>query len=158
MHLMASANRLEDAHRIAVSAIAPEAVLADDVALLVHLFSPYESSNNIAGWSDGGGLFLDYARSLDSADADPDFLRRVAPRLLAALPPLVASRGKHDLRARACYSTMLARISRLATAADEGTKTLASVELTALRGDDRLRWLGDATATAFRASLEVACA
>lgn len=156
MRLCLNASLLDDAHRISVKALAPEAVLADDVDLLLRLFEPYQATNDIAGWSDGGGLFCDYAACIRTADGA--HLRRVGPRLVAALPGLITIRGKHDLRARACYSTMLARVSRLAMVADGSGRVAASVEMTALRADDRLVHMGDALSASFASAIEVACA
>ncbi|GAB00010.1 uncharacterized protein L969DRAFT_96624 [Mixia osmundae IAM 14324] len=128
------AGSFNDAHRLAVSDLAPEAIIRDDIELLVDMLTPMRE-RSIADWSTGGQVFDDYLRCKDrvehllrvyatAIEPDPmeaaELLQLITislpaiTRRVAALYKDTATNAKH----RACVSDMLSRLMQTQLAVD----------------------------------------
>ncbi|KAH7923076.1 hypothetical protein BV22DRAFT_1036756 [Leucogyrophana mollusca] len=107
--LYISAGLLTAAHDLAVTELAPEAVIRNDFELLSSLFEGM-SSNNVQGWYFRGKAYMDYAHAMtripqlhaqvdqyavpDAAqEEEVERFSRTVPRLIGLLPDILASRS-----------------------------------------------------------------
>ncbi|EJD03515.1 uncharacterized protein FOMMEDRAFT_83835 [Fomitiporia mediterranea MF3/22] len=115
------------AHELAITYLAPEAVLRDELGVLKRLFASLDASL-IDDFGVGGQLFIDYARIVSrvpklksnslAADAVPDVAEQSElealtgriPQLIGVLPDVLHDKPGTDDQCKAALSHMLSRL------------------------------------------------
>ena len=139
------ASNFEEAHRALVDTVAPQAVIADDMAALGRLLGAFKDVDCIEKWASGGQVYRDYLTLLQltsgtNAAADgahgvaaDKHLASVVKRLAAALPSWMDN--DQDGQARLSFHQRVAAQEMSATLAKivlGMTKELGNVSLFAL--------------------------
>ncbi|GAA5906896.1 hypothetical protein JCM5296_005560 [Sporobolomyces johnsonii] len=158
--LLLSAQRPEEAHRIAVEELVPEAVVRGDAKLVKRLLEPFverdeeewsERRGTVEGWEEGGKVYLLYLSTL-STFSSPSRLSSASSALLARTIAAVqafstrinaTARTKGSLKLRLAVGEMASRLTVLAKAM--GGKPLQTTQPSTLQEADRLVWLQGAT-------------
>ncbi|GAA5958890.1 hypothetical protein JCM21900_002269 [Sporobolomyces salmonicolor] len=158
--LLLSAQRPEEAHRIAVEELVPEAVARGDAKLVRRLLEPFlegdeeewtERRGTVEGWEEGGKIYLLYL-SILSTFSSPSHLSSASSALLARTIAAVqafstrinaTARTKGNVKLRLAVGEMASRLTVLSKAM--GGKPLQTTQPSTLQEADRLVWLQGAT-------------
>jgi len=113
------------AHDLAVTYLAPEAILRSDLELLKNIFSAIDDSS-VSDWRVGGQLFIDYANIISRvpilteslSEGVPDAteqeeletLQNRIPKLVGILPDVLRGTPEVGNKARAALSQMLSNL------------------------------------------------
>ncbi|KAJ7224496.1 nuclear protein 96-domain-containing protein [Mycena pura] len=127
--LYASAGLYNAAHDIAISKLAPDAVIRNDLTLLTSLFSRF-NGRPVDGWHVRGKVFLDFAHTvtrlpelegdldqeqdpdaISSLEEERDELARSASKLIGILPD--ALRERSNPRHNAALATMIGKLVKV---------------------------------------------
>ncbi|KAL5494856.1 hypothetical protein ACEPAI_318 [Sanghuangporus weigelae] len=125
--LYTDAKTYQSAHELAITYLAPEAVLRDELDVLTRLFTALDS-NRVSGFDVGGQLFIDYARIVsripelreiqlvevteltEAEKSELDALNTRIPRLIEILPDVLHDKPGTGDQCRAALSHMLSRL------------------------------------------------
>ncbi|KAF7309606.1 SNF2 family helicase [Mycena indigotica] len=140
--LYLSAELFNEAHNLAISKLAPDAIIRNDLQLLASLFRRFEwRANTIDGWHLRGKALLDYSSVLTRLEGiddlrpieqeeERDNLARDASKLIGVLPNVLNDRS--NTRHSTALATM---ISALVSVADRA-RPLSIIDIPSLHVDE----------------------
>ncbi|KAK4700835.1 nuclear pore complex protein Nup98-Nup96, partial [Phenoliferia sp. Uapishka_3] len=152
--LLVKAEMWNEAHAIAVTELAPEALLINSPILLRDIFSPFEA-RLVTKWESGGKIFVNYAQCVEDIEKhlQGQWVASLLLDLIRTVPSLLE--GSPSLKLRAAVSQMQSQLVVLSSMFNLHSN---AIRPSTLREADRLVWLAGANDSFLEKSMAAACA